>query len=250
LIYYKWGQYKEEISDFSVVLNENSNDKDALLMRAECKDSIGDWLGAIEDREIAEEIIELHEGNVRIHSIIDEDYIEKGDQWIEQGNYEKGIDYYTKIIELSPQKPTAYFKRAYAYLDLGDIEKAYLDLKVSDSLSPNNASTIAEIAYCHYYRGEIDVGIKYATRAIKLNEKHPEANYYLGMLYLSDNQKAQGLKYLKKAILFGYQSGRAYYNLGVAYQLNNDNENACINWKISSEKGFEQADKALKDNCK
>jgi tetratricopeptide (TPR) repeat protein len=211
---YQQKKYEQAISDLSVVIKNHPNDKQALQFRSICKDSIGDTLGAIEDREIAEEIVDLPEASIRVHGIVDEEYIEKGDQWVNAGNYEKGIQYYSQVIELSPSKFEPYFKRAYAYLDLGEIEKAMHDLKIADSLQPNNASILAEIAYCHYYREETKKGLEYCKEALAIDELHPAANYYAGMLELQAENHEEGLDFLLKAISLGYDTVLAPKTVG------------------------------------
>jgi len=250
MVNYQHKKYQQAISDLSFVLDKHPNDKQALQFRSICKDSIGDILGAEEDRKIAEEIVEFPEASIRVHGIVDEEYIEKGDQWINAGNYEKGIEYYSQVIELSPSKFEPYYKRAYAYLDLGEIEKAMHDLKIADSIQPNNASILAEIAYCHYYREETKMGLKYCKEALAIDELHPTANYYAGMLELQAENNKEGLDFLLKAISFGYNTGRAYFNLGVAYYFLEDMDNACKNWEISKDKGFTRADEMLNEHCK
>jgi|GEM_PF-3008626 len=249
MLNYGQKNYNQAIAYFSNVLMKSPNDKQALRYRAICKDSIGNNLGAKEDREIAAEIVELPNARIRVHTVIDEEYIRKGDEWIEKGDYEKGIQYYSEVIDLSPTKFLPYYKRAYAYLDIGEIDKAIPDLLKADSLQPNDGSILAELAYCYYYKQENKKGRNYSKKALKIDESHPLANYYAGVLELQVENYKKGLNFLLKAISLGFDSGRAYFNLAVAYYFLDDMENACKNWGISEKKGFQKATEAINENC-
>lgn len=77
---------------------------------------------------------------------------------VDTNNYQQGVDYYTRAINLNPMEPAYLRNRAKAYLAqslLGDAdyykEMALKDLEASQSLNSNNLATTRNIVPLYYF---------------------------------------------------------------------------------------------------
>ena len=63
-----------------------------------------------------------------IYAKEDADYwFNEGGKAFEVGNYDKAIEYYTKVIEINPKDAKAYYNRGVAYAEKGLQDKAIKD---------------------------------------------------------------------------------------------------------------------------
>jgi tetratricopeptide (TPR) repeat protein len=111
---------------------------------------------------------------------------EDGLKHCQQGDYQEGIDAFTKAIEYDPKDYEAYINRGSAYDMLNQYDKALADYSVViSSLAPND-KRLAEVYYNRGYmyqrRGERTKAIADYKQALRLNPKLPDAREHLGEL--------------------------------------------------------------------
>jgi len=120
-------------------------------------------------------------------------------------NYEKAIEYYTKIIsslsENSEIKSDLLYRRGGSYERLGDYQKADEDLKYSLKINPDDAYVLNYLAYSWLERDyQIDEAMEMLEKAYTLRSNDPYITDSIGWAhYLIENYN-EAEKYIKKAV--------------------------------------------------
>jgi tetratricopeptide (TPR) repeat protein len=111
---------------------------------------------------------------------------EDGIEHCQKGDYQKGIDAFTKAIEYDPRNYGAYINRGSAYDMLNKYDKALADYStVISSVDPTD-KRLAEVYYNRGYtyqrRGERTKAIADYKEALRLDPKLPDAREHLAEL--------------------------------------------------------------------
>ena len=69
-------------------------------------------------------------------SSLSADYLRKGNDYYDLGDYEQAVDYYDEAIRLDPLYAEAYSSRGLAYVSLGQHERAIQDVDEAIRLNP------------------------------------------------------------------------------------------------------------------
>lgn len=119
-----------------------------------------------------------------------EQYLERGDALLDQGDLEGAIRTYTRAIELDPDLVQAYIKRGIALRTNGDLNDAIDDFVVAEKIDVNATVGNRYIAESYSNRGYIETGQLQIELAItdftKAIELHADPLHYLrrGEAYL------------------------------------------------------------------
>jgi tetratricopeptide (TPR) repeat protein len=124
----------------------------------------------IPKRDLQPKTVEKRGGQ---EDLIAQDYVAKGLQQEQRGNFTAAIAAYDKAIQLDPKLVTAYFSRGLVYFNLRDREKALADL----------------------------------TKAIQLDPTRPQTYHHRGLVYVRLNQKRNAKADFRKAIELYQQKG-------------------------------------------
>ena len=120
-------------------------------------------------------------------------------------NYEKAIDYYTKIIstldDSSEIKSDLLYRRGGSYERLGDYQKADEDLKYSLKIYPDDAYVLNYLAYSWLERDyKIDEAMEMLKKAYALRSNDPYIADSIGWAYYLIGNYTEAEKYIKKAV--------------------------------------------------
>lgn len=102
----------------------------------------------------------------------------------------------------SSTSASALYAKAKSKVDAEDYRGAMPILEKIVAKDPRNADALNLMGYCSRKLGDVDEGLEYYQKALKINPNHVGANEYLGELYLElkDLPKAEErLKVLAKA---------------------------------------------------
>ncbi len=123
VVYYKRGfayleleEYSRAIDDFTKSIQLNKNSSVPYEGRAYAYRNLKNYSSAIDDFSKA---IKLHSDKSL--------YLKRGGCYYQLKQYEQAVSDYTKAIEMDPEYGAAYFWRSFAYMGLGDFEKANAD---------------------------------------------------------------------------------------------------------------------------
>ncbi len=120
-------------------------------------------------------------------------------------NYEKAIEYYSKIIESlddqSELRADVFYRRGGSYERLGNYKKADLDLINSLKINPDDAYVLNYLAYSWLERDyKIDEAMEMLKRAYESESNDPYIIDSIGWAYYLINDYIEAEKYLKRAV--------------------------------------------------
>ena len=120
-------------------------------------------------------------------------------------NYEKAIEYYTKIIsslkDNSEIKSDLLYRRGSSYERLGKYEKADEDLISSLKINPDDAYVLNYLAYSWLERDfKIDEAMLMLEKAYALKSNDPYITDSIGWAYYLIENYVEAEKYIKKAV--------------------------------------------------
>ena len=155
------------------------------------------------------------------------DWIDKGLNFIDLGNYSSALNAFTKAIELYPKNFWSYFNRGFAYDMLGNQQQAINDYNKAIELAPKlaeDANVYILLANFYFLRGvsyddlgNLQQAIKDYNKAIELVPKHAGAYHGRGIVYNKLGIYQQALNDLNKAIELDPQLDEVYFTRGVTY---------------------------------
>jgi tetratricopeptide (TPR) repeat protein len=122
------GDYDAALSDMNVVLDADPNHPQAYLVRGQIHYDHERWAEAFGDLTQAIEGFGEHSEQTR------QCYYLRGLVAHELGDFRVAIDDFSRAIELRPNDPGAYLRRAYAYRELGDDVRADADFQAGSEL--------------------------------------------------------------------------------------------------------------------
>lgn len=259
-------QYQKAIEDGKRLLAEDKSD----FTQSEVSKIVGESYFKLKDYAAAIPYLEAYRGD-----LTNADYYQLGYAYYEQGNYEKAVSLFNKIItQKSPLAQTAYFQLGNAYLKTGQKKQA---LSAYQSASQMNFdSQVQEEAFYLYAKLSYEVGNPYQPSAEALQSfitKYPRSRYkneietYLIDAYLSSgNYKSavlaldkiknktqeQKVAEQKATFLYGielYKEGKlneakSYLSRAVSYNIDAETTQRALFWlgEINYKQGqFEEA---------
>lgn len=173
-----------------------------------------------------------------------EDYKERGDFYMGQGNYAQGIIEYTKAIEVSPDDGEAYDYRALMYFSIKEYDKAKADVLKAQALgyevSPKFIEDLSRASAQSPQYQALDKGWDYSdkrmpdeaiteyTKAIQADPNSAEAYYFRAGAYYQKNNLDQAISDYTKAIEIDPGFGSAYYNRALMYLVK---QNCDLAWQ-------------------
>lgn len=102
------------------------------------------------------------------------DYFDRGNAYLEQGQYDQAIADFTKAIALLPPDAAVYHNRGLAYSNKGLYDQAIADLTQAIALKPD-ANAYNERAWNYHLKGEDAKGLPDANKAVALTPRDAAA---------------------------------------------------------------------------
>ena len=128
------------------------------------------------------------------------------------------IEYYTKAIELDPEFVNAYNNRGYAYINLGEYQKAIDDCSKAVEIDPKLASAYNNRGVAYINLGKYQKAIDDCSKAIEIDPKLANAYNSRGNVYVVGLGKYQkAIDDYSKAIELNPSFASAYFSRGTAY---------------------------------
>jgi len=126
------------------------------------------------------------------------------------GDFEKAIEYITKYASVFPEDADPCDTMAWIYVQMGEIDKAFVKYKQAVKIQPNFSFSYAGIAYCHALRENYNETIQWIERLIDnapSTGKKAEGNWWLGFYFYCIGQFNEALTELQKAAGIMKQEG-------------------------------------------
>jgi len=163
------------------------------------------------------------------------DLCDQGIKFGENGEHQKSIDMFTRVIELAPQNIVAYYNRGVAFGSLGKHDQAIADFNMVIKHDPQNSLAFHNRGREYFAMIRHEQAIADITKSIELYPQDATAFYDRGVAYSSHGKKDLAMADYKKAIEIDSQLPDAFYNLGCLYSLRKQPEEALAHLKRSCE---------------
>jgi len=145
-------------------------------------------------------------------------YMYKGFTYAKNGQHDKAISEFNKVIQIDPTNDEAYDNRGIVYMMMGKISQAMSNYTKAIKINNTNANAYNNrgLLYAKYI-GRYDKAIADFTKAIEIEPDLIDAYISRGMAYSYKNQYDKAIGDYNKAIEINPRDPNAYYNRGVAY---------------------------------
>ncbi len=175
---------------------------------------------------------------------------DEGDQYYNQGEYEKALEAYGKFLTIYPRNIKTLYNRAMAYDKLGKVEPAKKDLKKLLKLEPNHLQgriTLGEIEF----RNDNFKGAFYQfDQAVTVHRNESIAYAYRAKANQKLGKVDKAMADYGVAIRINPSNGMAYLYRGTLYVSQKKKASACADFKQAKRFGIIEADQALNKYCK
>lgn len=156
------GKFKQALADLNQVIQLKPDFTSARMQRANVLTKQGEFAQAIKDYE---EILKQDQTNSeaktkldKIFSILNDLGIVK--QHMASRNYMPAIDTLTQLLETCPWSTELHEFRSDCYLNMGELNKAILDINALAKLIPDNTKAYYLLSELHYKLGDAELALK------------------------------------------------------------------------------------------
>lgn len=148
---------------------------------------------------------------------VDEDKdLSKGIDFFTQGQYDKAIASFEKVIEKFPSSVEGYYNLGLTYLRKGDIDQAIVSLEKDKELYPEGIEVYLALGECYFNKGDSEKAMSSFSRAIELQPDNPRAYYNLGIVYYKLDKTDEALQAFNKSIELNPEFSSVHYQAGLA----------------------------------
>jgi tetratricopeptide (TPR) repeat protein len=104
-----------------------------------------------------------------------------GDRSLDRKDYAQAVEHYSRAIQLAPEFPRPYARRARAYEDSGDLAAAEADYGKAIELAPEEWKAVYYYHRARFAQRQkrLPGAVEDFTRAAELQEAQPNPDYYL-----------------------------------------------------------------------
>ncbi len=139
----------------------------------------------------------------------------------------KGIDRYTKAIELYPEYHDAYGSRGVAYFRLGQFDQAEKDYQTALKYRPNDTKVLSNLGYIYFMRAQrpgnqlmltqLDSAENVYRRSVKYDPRFVDARRNLGAVLAMKRKFPEAIEQWKEALQYDKNNATLNYYIGSAY---------------------------------
>jgi tetratricopeptide (TPR) repeat protein len=135
-----------------------------------------------------------------------------------EGNYEKAIGIFKRVLELQPSLHTARRDLAMAYVEMGDVDNATNHLIEVLRLNPGDAWSWVVLANLHIReKSDKDTGEKFLRKALEIAPNDAWALNSLAAVCHERGKTDEAIKLFEQAIAANPEFANAYYGEAIAF---------------------------------
>lgn len=173
----------------------------------------------------------------------------RGTKMLKDENFQEGIDYFTRVIDLNPNNYKAYYNRGFGYYYLKDYDKAQKDFEKALELKPDDPDTHNYLGLVYYFREDYRKSVEEYSLAIQSNPQFATAYYNRGIARGQLKDYKGAIADFDLAIQYRSDYPDAYFNRGLARFLKGDRKKACEDWEQAKSLGSFNANEAINLYC-
>jgi tetratricopeptide (TPR) repeat protein len=214
-----WGRtlvWKDSLTLFTDVINKNPGVEQAYNNRANAKQQIGDYKGALED----------YNKSIEINPNFPISYSNRGITRANMNDLANAMLDLNKAIELKSNYDEAYYNRAITKKSLKDYNGLLGDLDLAIKYKPNFAAAYYERGIEKYRRNMQQEALDDCNNAIKYKFNYSEAYYLRGNIMKDMQDFNSAINDYNKAIKINPNYSEAFNNRGFSKNAIGDYQNA------------------------
>lgn len=119
---------------------------------------------------------------------------------LEKGQFDKAVDLFGKVIEKDAKSVEAFIGRSRAYLNMGELSKAYEDAEQAVKLNAKKATALGQKAIVEKLQKKYDEAIADLQKALQVSPGYAWAHAQLADLYLRKNEPEKALESVNEAL--------------------------------------------------
>jgi tetratricopeptide (TPR) repeat protein len=127
-------------------------------------------------------------------------YLMKGVEARFNKEWQAAINHYKKAVSIDPYLLTAHYRLAYAYNEVGDLDKAIETYKEILQIAPHYAKTEANIGKVYMGKGMPNEALIYFKKAETLNPYDIDLLCSIGSLYMRLGDLSNAKCYVRRAL--------------------------------------------------
>lgn len=133
-----------------------------------------------------------------------------------KGDFKTCIDEVDTYIKAFPNDEMGHYHKAMAYKHLGDDAAYVASIDQAAKLGQRNVTVLLEAGECYYLKEDYEQSEEYLKQGT-LMEKNPKLHYYLGLIYVKQNNATKAIKSFKSAL--SMETGNQEYINHALYRL-------------------------------
>ena len=173
-----------------------------------------------------------------------------GDQYFEEGQYEKAVAAYDEYLRLKPRNVKTIYNRGRCYQEMGQYEKAMADFNRVIKLDANNENALLSIGQEMYRTANFESAEYYAEKVLEKDPNNAMAYYLIGRANHKLGHTRVALNSYNTAINISSDFGEAYLHRGALRLFLKRKTGACQDLQKAANLNVEGASEALRKNCK
>ena len=144
---------------------------------------------------------------------------------------ERAIEQSQKVLAHDPANDTAQMNIGYAYLKMGEFNKAEKAYRTATANDPKSPAAHYDLAISLKMQDQLESAQKELQEAIRLDPSLAEAHYTLGITYWQSGDFAATVREMKAALAIRANYAEAHYMLGIVLKQTGDLDGALTELK-------------------
>ena len=145
-------------------------------------------------------------------------YFDEGNTYFNEGQYNKAIESYSRLVAIYPDFIQGYYNRGLAYYKAGKYDEAVADYsRVISSSADANAELYSNRAIAYLKKGDYENAVKDYSTVISINPRLPEAYHNRGIAYANTGKYDEAIEDYNRVISMKPKNLNVYLSRGVAY---------------------------------
>jgi tetratricopeptide (TPR) repeat protein len=146
-----------------------------------------------------------------------DNYINRGDENLKNGEISLAIENFNKAIQLNPEFAAAYTFRSKAYSQIGKYEKAFEDNDKALELEPNYPFAIYQRGYLYLQIEKYELAVENFNKCIERNAIFTDIYLYRSRAFIGIGKLDKALEDINKAIELKTNDPFGIYHRGYIY---------------------------------
>lgn len=163
------------------------------------------------------------------------EFLEKGNQYLEQEQYEEAIIEFRSVLQLDPNNVEAHRNLSKAYFQTERMREGYWELSETVRLDPNDVDSRVQYTAITMAGGRFDEVLESADAIIAVDPENAAAHRFRGQALLALERTGEAEEAMKQAIELEPDNAAGYLSLAALYQQSDQSDMAEVKIRESLE---------------